>query len=484
MPTLKAMKLIIPLLCVACGGGGSTGDGASSGSTQWLAATVLAPAAHPMDVQRQPARSGISATCNSVPDGYNPLADATIDFMDAEGRVLSQGQTNSCGHFRQQVAAGVTHAVVHSTGYRDLPLALGQMSATHNTLVSTIASSAQYAISVLQLVGSQKLAFIISDDESGKAVLGLQHQNFESRINRQAASLSAVGQDAATAGPASIALVLDASGSMDERVDDYDDTSKLLLAYDAAHSFLDGLQAGGGQIELGSVIFSSSVTPMNSTSFNQLLSPMDRFTQQPVHYDLGTGLGQDIQKQRLVLEAYLGSAVYRYQYDADHLPDPWEWYGIPPNLDSPQNLLLRGNYPWGGGTALYDALAASLQLLDQARHERRIVVALTDGIDTFSAHGKPDVVNMAATRGIPLYLIGLGAADAIDGASMSDMAAASGGEYKHAAGRDLPGLFQSIQTGIRFQYLGTLDRVPASGDQVELTLVVNNMRVSRSIVVQ
>lgn len=485
MHALRTLTLFIPLLCTACGGGGAGSDNGGSGTgEQWVAATLLAPSAVLPQALRLAAHSNKSAACAGVPAGYNPLANATIEFVDDDGQVLNQAQTDECGHFREQVASGARRAVVRSSGYRDLTLDLAQMDPEQNTQVSTIATTAHYAISVLQLVGSQKLAFIVSDDETGKAVLGLQGQHFESRINRQRVNLSALGQGAATAEAASIALVLDASGSMDAPVDDYDDTTRRLLAYDAAHSFVDGLEAGSGQDELGSVIFSTSVTTMNSTTFNSLLNPMDRVTRQPVQYDLGNGLSTDLQKQRLVLEAYLGSAVFLYQYDADQLPDPWEWFGVAPHAASPQNLLLRSSYPWGGGTALYDALGASLQLLDQASRQRRIVVALTDGIDTFSTSSRQDVITMAAIRGIPLYLIGLGPTDDIDETGMKDMASASGGEYKHASGRDLSGLFQGIQTGIRFQYVGTLDTMPASGDSIELTLVVNGERVSRSIVVQ
>lgn len=483
MRFMKFLPLLLTLLCIACGGGSSE-QNSGGGQQQQVAVTVAIPEPNDMAASRKPARQEpgiLSETCPSIPAGYAPLAQASIRFLDPAGAELGRAQTDGCGHFAGRVDARASRAVVHRDGYRDLDLTVSQLNSAA-TLVSTIASTSSYAISVLQLINPQRLAFSISDDSTGKAVLGLQARHFEVKLNGSRVDLDAIGYSAAQAEPASVALVMDASGSMDNTVADYDSTTKLDLAYAAGHTFLDGLESGSD--ELGSIIFSTTVTLMNTENFNRKLRPVDRVTWVPVEYAISeSGLTTDIRRQRMVLEAYIGSAIYTYQYSMDNLPVPWEWFGVAPHPESPQNLLLSAGYPWGDGTALYDGLNEGIQLLGHAANPRRIVVALTDGEDTFSRSSKAEVIAAARASHVPLYLVGLGPNDDIDEPGMREMAAASGGEYKHAAGGDLVGLFQSIQTGIRFQYVGTLESPARTGQRLELTLLVDDTRISRELLV-
>lgn len=484
MSSLKVFALLVTLLCTSCGGGAE--DSEIDGSQQlYIAITIAIPEQNEISAIRTSARPGPavnSVACPAIPVGYAPLANARIDFLDAKGEHVSHSLSNACGHFEGRIDARATRALVHKDGYQDLNLVVSHLSSA-TTLVSTIASTSSYAISVLQLIGPQTLAFTISDDTTGKAVLGLDARHFETRINGTSVALRDVGYSAARAEPASVSMVMDASGSMDETVTDYDSTTKLDLAYAAGHTFVDGLVEGSD--ELGTVIFSTTPTLMNTENFNSLLRPVDRATWRPVEYPISeTGLTTDISRQRLVMEAYIGSAIYTYQYSIDDLPDPWQWFGLPPHPQSPQNLLLSGGYPWGDGTALYDAINEGILLLGHAQNQRRILVALTDGQDTFSRSSKAEVMAAARASQVPLYLVGLGPNDRIDEPGMREMAAASGGEYKHAAGIDLVGLFQSIQTGIRFQYAGTLETRPQAGERVELTLLIGDSRIRRDLLVQ
>lgn len=477
------------LAVVSCGGGGGstttpTPGGGGNGTTQSLGATVVVPKLNSMQVLKVKAGAKINGVdCPVVPDGYLPLVNATVDFLDANDAVVGQAQTDACGQIKENVATTAVRAVVHGSGYRDIDLNLEQLSTNTQTVVSTISTTSDYDISVMQLVGTQKVAFVISDAETGKAVLGLGPKNLETKVDGVPVNLTSVGYSASTAEAASISLVLDASGSMGDRVDENDFRAKEVLAYDAAHTFLDGLTPQSD--ELAVVIFDTTPTLMNTANFNSLLWPIDLNTQQPVAYQISdSGLTKDIQKERLVIEAYGGKPFAEYLGSDSNGVDTYSWSHYVPHPEATPNIVFRvSNGMWGGGTALYDALIDGVNVLGLAANNRRIVVALTDGIDTFSAHGKADVIALSKAQKIPLYLIGLGREEDIDSAGMKEMAEASGGEYKHALG-DVVGLFQSIQTGIRFQYLGVLPYVLMPGQKLELTLVVNGSKVSRTITAQ
>jgi hypothetical protein len=81
-------------------------------------------------------------------------------------------------------------------------------------------------------------------------------------------------------------------------------------------------------------------------------------------------------------------------------------------------------------------------------------------------------------------MVGFGQAGSVDDATMQNVATQTGGQYKLVAGTDLTGLFQSIQTGITYQYLARLSATPASGSTVSITVTPAGMTpVSRSLTI-
>jgi|SRR5688572_7649497 len=62
---------------------------------------------------------------------------------------------------------------------------------------------------------------------------------------------------------------------------------------------------------------------------------------------------------------------------------------------------------FGNPTRLYDAIDASIDMLDGAAGRRKIVVVFTDGDDTASRRGQGDVLQKAKAKEVMIYAIGL-----------------------------------------------------------------------------
>jgi Ca-activated chloride channel homolog len=62
---------------------------------------------------------------------------------------------------------------------------------------------------------------------------------------------------------------------------------------------------------------------------------------------------------------------------------------------------------FGNPTRLYDAIDASIDMLDEAKGRRKIVLVFTDGDDTASRRGQGEVLQKAKTKEVMIYAIGL-----------------------------------------------------------------------------
>ena len=85
---------------------------------------------------------------------------------------------------------------------------------------------------------------------------------------------------------------------------------------------------------------------------------------------------------------------------------------------------------------------------------------------------------------MPVFTVAFGAASQVDEVDMQAIADQTGGQYKRVEGLDLAGLFQGIQTGIRFQYVATLGAVQASGTVLTITLNRGATPVTRTLTIQ
>ena len=83
----------------------------------------------------------------------------------------------------------------------------------------------------------------------------------------------------------------------------------------------------------------------------------------------------------------------------------------------------------GQKTAINDALFESIHMLKNSQAKSKVVVLLTDGIDTASRTPIDVVMKMAKKYGVKIYTIGIGDRRGIDEAYLEWMAQKSGGRY-------------------------------------------------------
>ncbi len=82
----------------------------------------------------------------------------------------------------------------------------------------------------------------------------------------------------------------------------------------------------------------------------------------------------------------------------------------------------------GNSTALYDALYVAVCKAAEAEGAK-CVIAFTDGYDNVSTKTESDVISIASTYGIPVYLIGIG--DSVDTNVLQRLSEATGGYYQN-----------------------------------------------------
>lgn len=86
------------------------------------------------------------------------------------------------------------------------------------------------------------------------------------------------------------------------------------------------------------------------------------------------------------------------------------------------------NMQLGNMTALYDALYVAVSKTSMQKGAK-CVIAFTDGYDNDSIRNSDEVIELAQTYKIPIFIIGIG--DNIDDASMSNIANMTGGFYEN-----------------------------------------------------
>src|SRR5215475_5949197 len=60
-----------------------------------------------------------------------------------------------------------------------------------------------------------------------------------------------------------------------------------------------------------------------------------------------------------------------------------------------------------GRTAIYDALVFALQHMERARHTKKVLLLITDGVDNSSQHTVEEVLEAAKRSGVAIYTLGL-----------------------------------------------------------------------------
>ena len=107
-----------------------------------------------------------------------------------------------------------------------------------------------------------------------------------------------------------------------------------------------------------------------------------------------------------------------------------------------------------GATRFYDAVAEALQMLDRESGRFRVVLALTDGEDTFSQTATLESVIASGKRlDLPVYTLGLGTEEEIESGDLRRLATSTRGQYYPARNaEELRAIYEQIAERIRSSY--------------------------------
>lgn len=477
--TTKALYTVaVTLTLASCGGsGGSEGnvplnDQASVQGVLVIpeSADLVAQAALMPSLRQALQRNG-NTNCPNVPDGYDPLSNASVSFVDNQGETVGNSfLTDECGEFNEVPGSTATGITATSAGFRTLnsDLTLFTNAATPG-IASTIADTATYRIGAIQALSDQQIAFTVTDSVTNQAVLGIPQDAFQVSLDDAPATLDNLTVAASTNTAASTILTLDASFSMSGIAFDDPDTgesfNRYQLAARAAHTFLDQKSAND---EVATQLFSSNIFFMNQETIDDRLSLVDELGAD-VQYTLSTdGFVTDESRMRFVIDAY--NRESDFYSSGDDLRHP----------DSPSDITISNGYRFSGATALYDAIGESIAILDNRGSERPIVIAMTDGSNNSSARSEEEVIQEAIASNVPVFTIGFGGSTRTD--SLTRIAEQTGGTFFNVESIDISNAFQSIQTGIVFQYISSLT---AGGIDTAMTLGIaldfNGLQIERTL---
>ena len=138
-----------------------------------------------------------------------------------------------------------------------------------------------------------------------------------------------------------------------------------------------------------------------------------------------------------------------------------------------------------GDTALYDALARSVELIG-AETGRKAIVLLSDGVDDDGA-GRPlseataeSVLDEAAAVNVPIFVVGLG--PEIDTEGLTRIADGSGGRFLSAEDASALGsVYESIGSQLGGQYsVSYTSSLPADGVARRVDLAVGDLQASKT----
>jgi tight adherence protein B len=130
--------------------------------------------------------------------------------------------------------------------------------------------------------------------------------------------------------------------------------------------------------------------------------------------------------------------------------------------------------PLSRGTQIFDATAVALRELASAGVSAGSVVVLSDGADVGSDSQPSAVVDVARRSHTRVFTIGL-RSRSFDGSTLRQLAAASGGSYSEASGRQLGPLFAALGNQFGNEYLVTYTSLSPLGQKVAVSATVKGL---------
>lgn len=440
-------------------------------------------------LERARTQSRTSGNCaGRVPSGYERIADTDVEFRNASGQAVgSFVQTDACGIFQADDRSGATTLYAEPAGRRpistDVNLFRRSIGSTDDTIaiVSTISDAAEYEIRSLFRQPDGRLGFTVADTVTGRPVIGLPEGAFTLMHESTPVPLSSVSSAAQSREAASVALVLDASGTMNSTVYTDEESNRLSrwhVARDAAHLFLN---EKGPDDEAAVVIFDGKVDMVNDDLLADRFSLLDESDQETTYAYSESGFTTNEEPLRFAVDLYDPfSQIYT---------NPRFGYNPVPHPDAP-NIQIISRYRWAGGTALFQAVYESLESTADRSSPRKAVVTMGDGGNNHGTRTIQEVIDRANNVGIPVYSIALGVSETNRGyEQLEALALKTGGDFvsvdDDGAETELLSAFESIQIGLVYQYLATLQNFDdiQAGDVIELKLDYNDLEATRILTV-
>jgi VWFA-related protein len=144
-------------------------------------------------------------------------------------------------------------------------------------------------------------------------------------------------------------------------------------------------------------------------------------------------------------------------------------HGLPPSLpftQSPSQIEVAvSKFPPGGKTALHDAVIEGIEHLQEASHQKRVLVVLSDGDDNASMNSAEAMLERAARSDALIYTISMAELSNEGNAGLlKKLAQRSGGvTYTPKSEREVVGAFREIAGNIRRGY--SIGYVPTNTSQ-------------------
>jgi Ca-activated chloride channel homolog len=143
-------------------------------------------------------------------------------------------------------------------------------------------------------------------------------------------------------------------------------------------------------------------------------------------------------------------------------------HGLPESVLFTQNRILLQStlrrFPAGGKTAMHDAVIAGLEHLEEASHQKHVLVVLSDGEDNASRHSAENMLDRAVRSDALIYTISTANLDTGVGNRrlLRKLADVSGGvAYQPRSEADVVGAFREIAVNIRRGY--SIGYAPTNG---------------------
>lgn len=412
--------------------------------------------------------AAVSPMCFGVPDGYSPLSGAVVTQIDAFGSLTALESADECGFFVLTTSPMAVQMEVSASGYRTVRTSLATfMDPDKNSLpdpLTLIPTTSSYQLSGLRLINGNQLYFNLIDSATTKSVLGLTASNVSITNNTSPVSISQFGYGASISNtPASVAIVLDASGSMDT----YYAPTRYQLAAASARLFVSR-KASADQVSL--TFFDDQVLYLNQTNTAQMVADHG------LSFTDGSGNPLAITAP---VDGYTANTLFAEQMLKFYDPKSDAWLKTDPFF-----RVASGSYPLNGATAVYTAALTGVNSLQNSAN-RRYALVLTDGGDNSSYPNTVDtVITAAKANNVATYTIGIGSS--VNNTALARLANETGGTFAQVTDltqvNSLSTVFDAIRTKIAFDYVAFLTSNPATGN-VAVSIDIGGMIVEGTVTV-